>query len=172
VQGVDYQLWATRTAASLWLRGRPLQPAEDLPQHRSEHTGGGRASGVVRVQLVALIIFAPTGVECCSGAPKRVEVQQIATGLRRGTSPSAVVLPVRLDFGVGPKHRSRGHQDRHTAVAGAVSATAIARAKDRSAISRVESSLPLQVWINAACGLRCWMTHVPQLQKPLELRPG
>ena len=54
----------------------------------------------------------------------------------------------------------------------AVSATAIARAKDRSAISRVQGSLPLQVWINAACGLGCWMTHVAQLQKPLELRTG
>jgi hypothetical protein len=66
---------------------RPLQPAEDLLQHRSEHTGGGRASGVVRVHLVAPIIFAPIGVGRCSGAPKRVEVQQIATGLRRGMSP-------------------------------------------------------------------------------------
>src|ERR1700730_5874110 len=96
---------------------RPLQPAEDLLQHRSEHTGGGRASGVVRVHLVAPIIFAPIGVGRCSGAPKRVEVQQIATGLRRGMSPGAVVLPVRLGFGVGPEHGSRGHEDWRAAVA-------------------------------------------------------
>ncbi len=144
---------------------RPLQPAEDLLQHRSEHTGGGRASGVVRVHLVAPIIFAPIGVGRCSRAPKRVEVQQISTGLRRGTSPGAVVSPVRLGFGVGPEHGSRGHEDWHAAVAAR-------RIKERSAISRVQGSLPLQVWINAACGLRCWMSHVPQQQKPLELRPG
>jgi hypothetical protein len=74
---------------------RPPQPAEDLLQHRSEHPGGGRASGVVWVHVVPPIISAPIGVGRCSGAPKRVEVQQIATVLRRGTGQGSVVLPVR-----------------------------------------------------------------------------
>jgi hypothetical protein len=47
--------------------------------------GGGRASGVVRVHLVAPIILVPIGVGLRSGAPERVEAQQIAIGLRRGT---------------------------------------------------------------------------------------
>ena len=67
----------------------------------------------------------------------------------RGTSPSAVMLPVRLGFEVGPEHRSRVTRIGTQRLRRAVSATAIARAKDRSAFSRVQGSLPLQVWINA-----------------------
>jgi hypothetical protein len=102
--------------------GLPLRPAEDLAQYWSEHLGGGCTSLVVRVHLVAPIIFTPIGVGRRSGAPKGIKVQQVTAVFRRGTSPGEVALPVHLAFGVGAEHRSRGHEDRHAAVLGAVSA--------------------------------------------------
>ena len=60
---------------------------------------------------------------------KRVEGKQIATGLRRGTSPNSAVWPVPLGFGVGPERRSRclavnGSVMRHSRVTLAADATA------------------------------------------------
>ena len=63
--------------------GLPLRPAEDLPQHWSERSGGGCTSLVVRVHLVAPIIVAPIGVRRRSGAPKGFEVQR-----SRGVAPT------------------------------------------------------------------------------------